>query len=898
MPDNGPILRKSMSAPQPTRNNHRPPRWAQRFVEWYCKPGLAEDLLGDLNEYFERNVKVAGPRRAKLIYIIDAFKFFRVYTVRTPKFVNLLINWIMIGSYIRTSARNVSRNKLFSAINIVGLAVSMSVGLLLIAFVHDLLSYDRFNEKGSRIYRITSYAKFRDGYSEKFASTSAKAGKLIREKVAGVEETAIMRGEFSGDAAMGGNVVPVTGFYAEPSVLRIFTMPMLKGDAATALKEPYSIVLTETSAKKLFGAEEAFGKTIHVDSGEYQVTGILKDIPFFSHMQFESLVSFSTIETRLAKDESFHAWEMVWQRNYVYLLLPENSSVAVVQAQIDAICAGENKTGDKAEIHLTLLPLYDIALGENLRHSVGPVVPRVVLWIVGGLALIVILSACFNYTNLSIARSMRRFKEVGLRKVIGAGRSQVRQQFLAEAVMVSLIALVLSFGIFLVLRPQFMDIAPELLKMVKLDITAPMALMFIAFAIAVGAAAGFLPAIFFSKVSVQALRDVSSVKVFGRLSLRRTLVVVQYTVTLVFITSTVIGYTQYRNILAFDLGFNTENILNIDLQHNKPDALIDKLKAMPEVAGVSQSRLITSIGNAWGARMKYRDLRDSALVLTNIIDENYIPLHRYKLIAGQNFITRPVTRDAASEVIVNEKTLRLFNIANHDPQKAVGEEIVLDNRKLTIVGVIKDFHYAKLDDDIKPVVFTYLTPDAFLTADKRDGVVNVRLDTGVPAETLAKIQEAWKSVDPVHPFKGQFYEDAIEDAYHELSAMIKVIGFLSFIAISIASLGLFGMVVFTTETRLREISIRKVLGATSGNLVLLLSRGFVALLAVSGLIALPVTYLFFNKVVLTNFPFHQPVGPAELFGGLLAVLVIAFIMIGSQTMRAARSNPADILKSE
>jgi len=316
------------------------------------------------------------------------------------------------------------------------------------------------------------------------------------------------------------------------------------------------------------------------------------------------------------------------------------------------------------------------------------------------------------------------------------------------------------------------------------------------------------------------------------------------------------------------------------------------------VVGVSQSRLLTSVGNAWGGFLKYKDVRDSALVFTNIIDENYIPLHGYKLIAGQNFITRPVTRDGTSEVIVNEKTLRLFNIANGDPEEAIAEEILLDNRKFTIVGVIKDFHYGKLDDDIKPVVFTYLTPDAFLTRDGRDGLVNVRLNTDDPLATMAKIQEAWKSVDPVHPFEAQFYEDAIEDAYNELSAMIKVIGFLSFIAISIASLGLLGMVVFTTETRLKEMSIRKVLGATSGNLVFLLGRGFVILLAVSALIALPITYIFFENVVLTNFPFHDPIGIVELFGGFLAVLAIAFIMIGSQTMRAAQSNPAEILKSE
>ena len=877
----------------------KPPRIATNLLRFFLRDELQEEVIGDLKENFDYDLEAGTRIHAKLNYWKQVLLYLRPFAMRTPKFVNLLINWMMIGSYIKTSVRNVTRNKLFSTINIVGLAISMSVGLLLIAFTHDLLSYDKFNEKGSRIYRITSHAKFRDGHSEKFATTSLKIGDLIHGNVSGVEETAMIRTEFSGDAEIGGNVVPLTGMYAEPSMLRIFTLPMLKGDAITALKEPYSIVLTETSAKKLFGAEDPFGKTIHFDSLDYQVTGILKDVPFFSHIRFESLVSFSTIEARMAKDQSLMKWGTVWQRNYIYLLLPEKSSASDIQAQIDVICARENKLDDEAEIHLTLLPLYDIVLGEDLSNSIGPVMPSIVLWIIGGLALVVILSACFNYTNLSIARSMRRFKEIGLRKVIGAGKSQVRQQFLAEAVIVSLLALLLSFGMFVVLRPQFLGIAPELLKMVKLEITTTMALTFIAFSTAVGIVAGFLPAIFFAKISVMhALKDISSVKVFRGLSLRRGLVVVQYTLTLIFITSTIIGYTQYKDILAFDLGFNTENILNINLQKNKPDALIEKLEAMPEVAGVSQSRLLTSVGNAWGGFLKYKDLRDSALVFTNIIDENYIPLHGYKLIAGQNFITRPVTRDATSEVVVNEKTLRLFNIANGDPEEAVGDEIVLDNRKLTIVGVIKDFHYGKLDDDIKPVVFTYLTPDAFLTRDGRDGLVNVRLNTDDPLATMAKIEEAWKSVDPVHPFEAQFYEDAIEDAYNELSAMIKVIGFLSFIAISIASLGLLGMVVFTTETRLKEMSIRKVLGATSGNLVFLLSRGFIAMLTVSAVIALPITYLFFENVVLTNFPFHNPIGIAELFGGFLAVLAVAFIMIGSQTMRAARSNPAEILKCE
>lgn len=524
---------------------------AEKLLRLFLRDKLHEEVIGDLKENFDYDIETRTPFRANLNYWKQVFHYFRPFAMRTPRFVNLLINGIMIGSYLKTSVRNVSRNKLFSTINILGLAVSMSVGLLLIAFTHDLLSYDRFNEKGSRIYRITSHAKFKGGHHEDFATSAVKAGELIRENVSGLESVAILRGGFSGDASISGNVIPFTGMYAEPSMLSIFTLPMLKGDFTTALKNPYSIVLTETSAKKLFGTEDAFGKTIHFDSLDFVVTGILKDVPFFSHIQFESLVSFSTIESQMSQEPSFLKWESVWQRNYIYLLLPEGSNTAGIQAQIDAICADENRMTDEAEVHLTLLPLHDIMLGDDLGNSLRPIMPRI-----------------------------------------------------------------------------------------------------------------------------------------------------------------------------------------------------------------------------------------------------------------------------------------------------------------------------------------------------------VRLDTGDPIGTMAKIQEVWKRFDPVHPFKAQFYDDAIEEAYNELSAMIKVIGFLSIIAISIASLGLLGMVVFTTETRIREMSIRKVLGATSGNLVLLLSRGFVVMLVVSALVALPVTYLFFENVVLTNFPFHNPIGVIELFGGFLAILAIAFMMIGSLSLRTANANPAEVLKSE
>lgn len=812
----------------------------------------------------------------------------------------------MIRSYFKTSARSLMRNKLFSSINIVGLAISMSVGLLLISFVLDLHSYDKFHKNGERIYRITSEATFKGEQGGKFASASIKTGRLIRQKVTGIEEVAILRNDFSQDVKVGDNILPIKGFWAEPSLLKIFTFPMLEGNPETALKDPYSVVLTETAAKKLFGNKSALGKPIRFDTTDYQVTGIMKDVPFFSHINFEALVSLSTAEQAGKSDKNFGAWTNMYA-NSVYLLLPENADISSIQSQLDGIAKQENLAEEKIRIRLELLPLYDIVIGESLRSgsmsgSVGPHMPPVVLWILAGLAIVVILSACFNYTNLSIARAMRRFKEVGLRKAIGAQKSQIWQQFLAEAIIISLAALLLSFFIFLALRPQLISMAPQMQRTVKLDLTPSMVVVFIVFSVAVGVIAGLMPAVFFSKVSaINALRNVSapvyrSVKGFKHGTLRRALVVIQYTVTLIFITTTAIGYVQYKNILAFDLGFNTENILNINMQGNKPDALLKELSQIPEVTALSRSLIVTSVGNAWGGHMKYKDSRDSALVLTNHVDENYLSLHGYKLIAGGNFITRPTTNEAVSEVIVNEQVLKRFNISADNPEKAIGKMVTFSSfrikaRKMTIVGVMKDFHYGKVDNLIEPVAFMPWTPG-------EEAVVNAKIQSTDMLAARAKIESTWKKIDRVHPFKAEFYEEAIEDAYSEFSTMIKIIGFLSFLTISIASMGLFGMVVFTTETRLKEIGIRKVMGASSGSLIYLLSRGFLSLLSMSALIALPVTYLFFENFVLTNFPYHKPVQIAELFIGLLTVLVIAFIMIGSQTMKAARSNPVDVLKSE
>jgi putative ABC transport system permease protein len=812
----------------------------------------------------------------------------------------------MLSSYLKTSGRTLVRNKLFSAINIFGLAISMSVGLLMISFVVDLTSYDQFHKKADRIYRvITDYTRT-DGKQTHLASTSVRAGDRISETFSGVEHVAMLRSGFGGDAAFGDQVVPFKGLWASENFFDVFTFPLIEGNAATALKEPYSIVLTATAAKKLFGTASPLGKTIHfIDpsrknqqgsegNGEtknsaYVITGVIEDIPKFSHMQFEVLVSLAGARVEAINDKDFLSWEEVWQ-NYVYVVLPEDGSSDNLQVNLNKLAEEENKGLKHTKVELKAQALSDIALGPDLSNNIGPTMISSIVWIIGGLSFVVVLSACFNYTNLSIARSLRRSREVGIRKVIGALKGHVLAQFVVESILIAMFALVFSVVLFFIIKPHFISVAPELSRMVLLDLSLPIVIYFILFAIMVGLLAGILPAIFFSEINAaKVLKNSLGVSGFKRLNLRKALIVGQYTCSLVFITATLIVQKQYKHFLSFDLGFQTENILNINMQSNKAELLQVELQQMPEVQAISKSQMITSVGNYYGTYMKYENPQDSALIWYNSIDEHYLPLHGHKLITGRNFTAR-TENEKESEVIVNEVALKRFNIADRDPLKALGEVVTINGEKMEIIGVMKDFHYGKVDSKIDPVVFRYLNKNA--------DFLNVKIASNDIVGTMNKIEGMWKKLDSVHSFDAHFYEDQIEDAYSEYSAMITVVGFMAFLTISIASIGLLGMVVFTTETKLKEISIRKVLGASDGNLVFLLGKGFMLLLLISALIALPTTYMFFDGVLLSDVTYRAPIGALEMFLGLSIVLAIALIMITSQTLKVSRTNPAIVLKSE
>jgi putative ABC transport system permease protein len=875
-----------------SKKNISPPKWATKLLTWYCKPELLEDLQGDLNEYFERNIKTEGIKKAKLIYILDVLKFFRLYTVRKPEFVNFLINFIMIGSYIKTSGRSMVRNKLFSAINIIGLAISMSVGLLLISILFDTYSYDKFHVNHSRIYRVISHYQYLENKDRNFmATTSLRAAKAIKETFAGPEEVAILRGGFGGDMTFGEKTIPLNGFWADESLFNVFTFPLQQGNQATALKAPYSVVLTEKAARKMFGDAEAIGKSIILNKGKaYTITGIIKDVPTFSHIKFEMLGSLSTRKVTEKDNKDELAWDNI-SNTYVYLKMPEQYDLALFQTNLDNLSAKENPSVKNTHITLKFQPMDAIMMGDSLVNQTGPTMGSTLLWVLTGLAFVVILSACFNYTNLSVARSLRRTREIGIRKVIGALRGHVIGQFVVEAIIISLSALVAAFALFLLLRPHFKSMEPSLQELLTLNLTPLLVICFVAFALFIGVAAGIFPALFFSRINaIQVLKNAGSSRMFKKLTMRKVLIVFQYSISLMLITGTLIIYKQYKHFMNFDLGFSTENILNIRLQGNKAELLKKELNELPEVKGISESGMITSVGSYWGTPVKNpNNPEDSLFAALNVVDENYIPLHDHHLLAGKNFT--PHSEDTEeSEVIVNQQVLKRFNLPK-DPSLSIGEILHVGDKDLRIVGVMKNFQYGRANNETgKETIFRY--------SKKETQHLNVKLLSSDLPATYTKIETIWKKFDTVHSFEAKFYDDEIEEAFKGLSASMKLAGAIAFLAICIASLGLLGMVVFTTETRLKEISIRKVMGATEGGLVYLLGRGFFVLLGFAALIALPVTYLFFEQIMLPKIANHAPLGLLEGVMAVLAVTTIAVVMIGSQTLKVAKANPAEVLKAE
>lgn len=872
----------------PENQYHIPPKLASRFLRWFCKPSLVEDIEGDLMEDFNDHIELKGLRRARIIYFWSVIRFLQPFAIK--RMSSSKLNLIMFRNYFKTSLRSIARNRLFSFINVFGLAVSMSVCLLMITILSEVKNYESFQENASDIYRITNSYQYMDMQEPSlFASTSIIAGKRLKEEIPGIEAASIMRRNFRGDFEFNNQKYALGGIWADENFFQVFSFEVIYGNPETALKEPKSLIVTDETAQKIFDRLDVVGETIMKGEDPYQITAVVKNPPFNTHLRFQVLGSFSTLDQeQMERNASgWHSWENMWM-NYCYFRVQKDYPIEKIQASLSNISDDQNSREEYTNIQLGTQSLLNIMTGPEMSNELGTTIGSSALWILGALSFVVILSAGFNYTNLSIARSLRRSKEVGVRKVVGAKRGQIFSQFTMEACIISLFSLLVAYLLFHLIKPLFLSLSPNMPRMLSLEMTTETILYFLLFAILVGFLAGFLPSLVLSRLrAIQVLKTTSNTKLFSNMSLRKVLIVIQFTLTLGFIVSANIAYNQFKYAMNFDKGFEGNNILNVELAGNDPEQVKAIFESIPEVKSIAMSAMTLGTGERWGDGLKYRDNYDSTTLYYSSIDQNYLPMLGHELLAGTNFQVSPIS-GKESELIVNEATLKFFNLG--DPQDALGEKLKVGPDWLTIIGVVKDFHYAPIDQPIECFGFRQRLEDI--------QYLNLEISsTDLPA-TMDKLKSAWDDYDTVHPFEAKFYSEHLAKAYDRYQLIFSIVSFLAFVCVSIAALGLLGMGVYTAETRLKEISIRKVLGASEGSLVQLLVKGFMVLLLIASAIALPATYYLFDSVILANQVNRISIGINELGLGVVFVFIIGFFTISSQIWRAARANPSTTLRNE
>ncbi|EMR03963.1 ABC transporter permease [Cesiribacter andamanensis] len=670
---------------------------------------------------------------------------------------------------------------------------------------------------------------------------------------------------------------------------KTFSFPLLKGNAALALSRPNTIVLSESYATKLFGSKEPMGEIISMEPhGDYVITGILKDVPKNSHMQFDALASYATLGAGGAdpySDRDEH-WARFSQA-YLYLLLPEQGDAAGLERYLNSIAKAAWGHKKNVEVTFALQPLDKIVPGTDLLNSIGPRWDYAGILLSGLLALIILIPACFNYINLAIAQSLNRMKEVGVRKVMGGSKNQLFFQFITETTLMMLLASVLSYFIFEVIREEAIRIM-EAARILDLTPTGLTFLYFFLFALFIGFAAGVVPALYFSKLSpVNALKAKPSKTGKNSFPLQKAVIGVQFVLSLGFIMGVVVMLQQYRYSVNYAYGFEQEDILNIDLQGANPELVKNEYGQVAGVEQVSLSSHLLGLGATNSAWLMNADGTDSVEASFIAVDEHFIPAFKLKLLAGTNF-DDPALKNRSS-IIVNEAFLRQQQIAQ--PQQAIHERLVLtDGSECIIRGVVADFHYATLKDSINSFYFQY-DPALFSYA-------NLHLSSREAFKDLSGLEAIWKTIGGTDHFEAQFQDVQISEAYGDYLQIMKLWGFLGLLAITVACLGLLGTVVFTVRNRGKEVSIRKVLGASTQSLVLLLSKDYLKIMGIASLIAIPVTYLLLDKVVLTIQKYSIKIGLLEVGISLLIVLVLGLTTILSQTLKAARANPVDTLKSE
>jgi putative ABC transport system permease protein len=810
----------------------------------------------------------------------------------------------MIRNYILVAVRNLVRHKFFSAINIFGLAISIAISMAVIMLVADQMMYDRFNTKKDRIYRVTSRGVTNTGEERGGSSVTSTSPMPLRDELlenyTGIEKVARLKRGFGNNwmEVEGQNInVPLAGYFADPEVLSLFEYELEYGDKNTALVNPYSVVITKKAAKKLFKEDNPVGLTIKVGKlGTYTVTGVVKETEQKSHIAFEGLASMATVKSLqqqagMAADE-MDDWTNCWN-GWTYILAEPEKSREEIDSYLLEIYKKHIATIEDPETYKTkfgLQPLMDITPGNVINNAIGPTLPWVVVYFFAGLAGVIMLTSCFNFTNLSIARSLTRAREIGVRKATGAARSQIFTQFLIESVVVATCSLALAGLLMFVLKPFMLQLNFARIFRWDLEVNYVVFAIFLVFAIIVGVLAGFFPAVVLSGFQpVKVLKGLNDVKLLSKTALRKILLVGQFTLSLIFILTVIIMYNQLDLFLNKDYGFNMKENIMIQLNETSAPVLKTELLKNSNIKYVSGASHIPAAGTTLGNGFKKQlDEKEWTDLNTFSVDEDYLDNIEVDLVAGRFFSAEAGAGNDKS-VVINERAVQAFHFSS--PADAIGEELIrpYDSIGLTIVGVVKDYNHGQLMNKIEPLALLY-QPDALT-------LLQVRY-TGSFDEAKKSIEKAWATVNPTLKIDYKEVEAEIKFFYNTVfSDIVEVVGFIAALAIIISCMGLLGMATYTTETRMKEISIRKVLGCSARQLVMLLSKVFLKLLMISIMLGIPAAW-FINNLWLEFMAYRTNVSFGMISLGVLILLLLGVFTIGSQTLRAAFANPVDNLKNE
>jgi len=793
----------------------------------------------------------------------------------------------MLKNYFKTAFRNLWKHKVFSFINLTGLAVGMTACFLIYLYISFELSYDAFHTKADRIYRIVADIKT----PTETLNTSGPAWAVIPHIKPDFPEVE------SAIRILNDNVLIRKGdikfqeensLWADSAFFHVFDFKLLKGDPKTALREPYSVVLTESAAKKYFGNADPMGQTVLItgEGSPAKITGIMKDIPENSHVRADIVLSMTTI-TQIYSKGLDDQWGNYGHEAFV--LLTPGASGKALEKKLPAFLNRHN--GDEMKKiqmfpTLTLEPLRDIYLRSTRDGSKAGNINNV--FIFASIAAFILLIACINFINLTTARSTERAKEVGIRKVVGALKGQLAKQFIGESVILCLIAFVIAVGLSVLLLPLFNQLSGKTISHGIFQHPQYLIQLFIA-SIVIGLIAGIYPALVLSSFkSITVLKGRFATGAKG-IFLRKGLVIVQFTISIALIIGTILVYSQMRFMRNQDLGFVKDQIIVIDSQGDSTkDVFKNSIADIPNVKSTAMSSSVPG-GNNPGAYSEIQNAKGD-MQIANLdlyfVDFDYINQFQIKIIAGRGFSKNFMT-DTTQSMILNEAAMKMFGYTS--PQQAIGRSFRQWGREGRIIGIMKDFHFRSLQSSIKPL--------SMRIEPRGCNLVSAKLSSANISNTITSIENKWKTIMPNRPFSYFFMDEFFDKQYRGEERFGKLFLNFSILAIFISCLGLLGLASYSTTQRTKEIGVRKVMGASVVNIVGLLSKDFIKLVFISFVIAAPLSWYFMYKW-LQEFAYRIPIGWwVFILAGFIA-LAIALLTVSFQAIKAAVTNPVNSLRTE